>query len=57
MLGAFPHRTHGRVERFHVTAESALLTTGASILTLLIVVIMLFALFGSRAFRAGKRSE
>jgi hypothetical protein len=50
MLGAFPHRTHGRVERFHVTAESALLTTGASILTLLIVVIMLFALFGSRAF-------
>ncbi len=50
MRGALPYRAHGRVQRFHVTAESALLTTGASILTLLIVVILLFAVFGSRAF-------
>jgi hypothetical protein len=50
MRFAFPNRMHGHGHAFHVTVESALLTTGAFLATVLFVVILLFALLGSRAF-------
>ena len=53
MLGAFPYRIHrhaGHSHAMHVTVESALWTTGALVATLLIVVVLLFAVFGSPAF-------
>lgn len=50
MLGTFPHRTHGHLERFHLAAESALLTTGAVIATLIGAIVLLFALFGTKAY-------
>lgn len=47
MPGAF--RIHGHVEPHRVPVESALLTAGALILTLLTIVILFFVIFAARA--------
>ena len=49
MRGVFHGRIHGRAEQIHWTAESALLTAGALILTLLIIVILFFGVLVTRA--------
>ena len=50
MMGAVPNRIHGRGKLIHVTAESGWLTiSGALIVTLLIIVILFFVVFASRA--------
>lgn len=47
MPGAF--RIHGHAEPDHVPVESALLTAGVLILTLLTIVILFFIVFAIRA--------
>ena len=47
MPGAF--RIHGPVEPNHVPVESALLTGGTLILTILTIVILLLVVFATRA--------
>ena len=49
MPGVFHGRIHGPGESFHRTAVSALLATGALILTLLIIVILFLGVFVNRA--------
>ncbi|HEV2447808.1 MAG TPA: hypothetical protein VGS58_17880 [Candidatus Sulfopaludibacter sp.] len=49
MLGAFHARIHGRAEHHPGSVESALLTAGALILTLLTLVILFFVVFATRA--------
>ena len=50
MRVAFPNRIHGHAHPIHVSVESALLTTGAFLATFLLIVVLLFALLGARAF-------
>ncbi|MGA2195916.1 MAG: hypothetical protein ABSH40_11650 [Bryobacteraceae bacterium] len=45
MLGAFHSRIYGRGQHSRFAVDSALLTTGAIVLTLLAIVILFFGLF------------
>jgi len=49
MPGVFHNRIHGRVEPNQASIESALLTAGALILTLLTLIVLFFVLFANRA--------
>ena len=49
MLGVFHYRIHGPGERSRLTPESALLTAGALILTLLIIGMLFFGVFAAPA--------
>ncbi len=48
MPGTYPNRIQRRDNPIHVTAESALLTTSAFVMTILTIVILFFA-FANRA--------
>ena len=47
MLDTFHHRVHGRAEQIHI--QSVLLTAGAMILMVLVIVILIFGVFVTRA--------
>lgn len=49
MQYAFHSRIHGRREPVHIEVKSALMTAGALILTLLIIVILFLGFFVTRA--------